>query len=436
MKQLYVKIDGIHCEHCKMKITETLLENEKIKNVTINKNIAHILYEGNLTKEEIIESILKIDYFTKAEYISDHLEGLKQNIKVREFILIFLSIILFAYALNKIFHFNIFNMIPTIDSSITYGMLIITGMLTSIHCISMCGALNLLSSINPGKKDFKQPILYNLGRVISYTVLGGVVGFLGGIFSLNDTVAGMIIVIASIIMLAMSLNMLGIIHIKCHRSFHFKWKNKINHSFIVGLLNGFMPCGPLSAMQVYALSTGSFFTGALSMFLFGIGTVPLMLSVGMVFHLVKGKKKILLNKVACIFIMILSLSMLNRGLLTLHIDVLKMFSKDSDFQKAVFVGDYQEIEFTLSYDDYADIVLQKDVPARIIIHVEEKNLTGCNNEIRMKEFGIEKKLTVGDNIIEFTPQKTGTYTYACWMNMIRNHIKVIDNESYFKGGIS
>ena len=58
-------------------------------------------------------------------------------------------------------------MIPIIDNNITYGMLFLTGLLTSIHCISMCGSINLVASINnENKRDYKRPILYNLGRII------------------------------------------------------------------------------------------------------------------------------------------------------------------------------------------------------------------------------------------------------------------------------
>ena len=69
----------------------------------------------------------------------------------------------------------------------------------------------------------------------------------------------------------------------------------------------------------------------------------------------------------------------------------------------------------------------------MIIHVDKKYLTGCNGELEIKEFNINKKLEVGDNVIEFTPTKEGTYTYTCWMNMIKNNIKVIDDIKYFKG---
>ena len=99
------------------------------------------------------------------------------------------------------FGFNVFNAIPTIDSNITYGMLFITGLLTSIHCISMCGAINLMAVVNTSsKRNLKRPILYNLGRLISYTFIGGLVGLVGSVISISNTISGIIIIIASILM--------------------------------------------------------------------------------------------------------------------------------------------------------------------------------------------------------------------------------------------
>ena len=63
-------------------------------------------------------------------------------------------------------------------------------------------------------------------------------------------------------------------------SFLSKYKGNFTSPFIVGLLNGFMPCGPLQTMQLFALGTGSAFKGALSMLIFSLGTVPLMLTFG------------------------------------------------------------------------------------------------------------------------------------------------------------
>ncbi len=426
MKNIYVKIDGMHCTHCEDTIRGSLLKISNIKNVEFDSFIACITYTGNLDKEEIKKSIINCGYITKNEYISNDLKSLKDNIKLKEFLLIFLIIILFIFLTYKIFGFNVFNVIPNIDSNITYGMLFITGLLTSIHCISMCGAINLLAIINNNSKiNLKRPIFYNLGRLISYTFIGGIVGFIGSVFKVNNYISGTLIVIASIVMFLMSLNMLGILKLKQLKIFKYKFNSK--NSFLIGIFNGLMPCGPLQAMQVYALSTGSFIKGALSMFLFGLGTIPLMLFTGIFINLVKAKKKIIINKVASILILILSLMMLNRGLLSLNIDVLKIFNNYDNFIVATIKNGYQVIEIDLSYDNYENIIVKKDIPVKMIINVSEKYLTGCNNEIIINEYGIKKELEVGENIIEFTPTKKGNITYTCWMNMIKNTIKVIDN---------
>lgn len=432
MQKIYARIEGIHCVHCEEKITQELLKNKKIQDVKIIDNIAHIVYKGPLEKKEIIDAILGIDYITKEEYITDDLKAIDTKIKLKEFLIILAIILIIWFSIYKIFDFNIFNVIPNIDLNLTYGMLFITGILTSIHCISMCGAINLMAIVDSKQKNFKRPLLYNLGRVASYTLIGGIVGFLGSVISLNSTINGIIILLAALIMFMMSLSMLGIIKFKLSFMNKMKFKRKSKSAFVIGLLNGLMPCGPLQAMQVYALSTGSFIRGALSMFLFSLGTVPLMLFVGIIFNLFKGKRKILLNNIASILIMLLSLVMVNRGLLALNIDIFKNFKGYGDYTPAVLVGEKQVVEFDLSYNNYQDIIVQEGIPVQMIIHVDKKYLTGCNDELSIKELKITKRLEVGDNIIEFTPTKTGTYTYSCWMDMIRNNIKIIDDKNYFK----
>lgn len=436
MKNKYVKIEGIHCNHCVDLITNELLKNKKIKEVKIKNNIAHFLYNNKLSNKEIIKAINNIDYFTKEEYISDDLKDINNKIRLKEFIIIILIVIIIWVSIKKLFGFNIFNLIQTIDSNITYGMLFITGLLTSIHCISMCGAINLMAIIDTKNKNYKRPILYNLGRVISYTFIGGLVGLIGSIFTLSNISNGIIIVLASLLMLFMALNMLGIVSFKIPLTSRLKIRNNSRNSFIIGLLNGLMPCGPLQAMQIFALSTGSFIKGALAMFLFSLGTVPLMLAVGLFYNVIKGKRKIIVNKIASVLILILSIVMLNRGLLTLGIDLSKTFNNYDDFTKTELKDNYQEVKFNLNYNSYEDIIVQKDIPVKMIIHVDKKHLTGCNSKLELKDkkFNIEKELVVGDNIIEFTPTKEGTYTYTCWMNMIKNNIKVVDDIEYFKGG--
>lgn len=428
--KVYVKIEGISCSHCLDTIETNLLKEKNIIKVEFQKNIAIIEYVGKLEKKKIIKLINSLGYLTQESYISDDISLLSDKVKPVEIIIILLIIILVFYLLNKIIGFNIFNVIPTIDENITYGMLFVTGLLTSIHRVSMCGAINLLTVINKTtKRSYKKPILYNLGRLISYTALGGIVGLIGSVLTVNKTVTGIIILLAAIVMFLMALAMLGIIPLKKLKL--IRHKTVTANPLIIGLLNGLMPCGPLQAMQVYALSTASPIKGAISMFLFCLGTIPLMLGTGLFLNKLTGKWKIIVNKIATCLILILSVMMLNQALLYLNIDLFKN-NDDSTYQKAILKETYQEVKINVSYGNYQDIIIQKDIPVKLIIHVDEDKLTGCNNEIYLAKYKIKKKLKVGDNIIEFTPTKEETLTYTCYMNMIKNNIKVIDNKKYFE----
>ena len=70
-------------------------------------------------------------------------------------------------------------------------------------------------------------------------------------------------------------------------------------------------------------------------------------------------------------------------------------------------------------------VLQKGVPVKWLINVKE--LTGCNNEIIVRDYGLDIKLEKGLNTVEFTPEKAGTVRWSCWMGMIPGSFIVTDD---------
>ena len=425
MAKIYVKIKGIHCQNCETTIQKALLKLPRVKEVTIKNFIAHITYEEPLTNDEIINAITQAGYITKASYIRTNLKDLEKTSNLKQSFLILTIIILIISLTYKTFGFNIFNVIPTIDSNITYTMLFLTGFLTSIHCVSMCGAINLIAILNQNSQNrFERPLKYNLGRLISYTILGGIAGLLGSILTINNTISGIIITIAGLAMFVMSLEMLGLFRIPRIKFLTPKHKKSSNH-FLIGLLNGLMPCGPLQAMQLYALSTSSMLKGALSMVLFGLGTMPLMLLTGVIFTNLKGKNKILINNIASVLILVLSLLMLNRGLVALNINI-PAFEGNTQYLTPNIIDDTQVVEFDLSYNGYQNIKVEVDKPVKMIIHVDKKYLTGCNNSLTIPEYNINQELKVGDNIIEFYPTKEGTFIYTCWMNMLKNNIKVVN----------
>ena len=432
--RLYVRVDGMYCAHCEQTVALALRALDGVQQVSFQQNIACICGASLPSAQTVADVIRAAGYETDEKHISASRRKAARNIRWYEMVGIAAAILLLAFGINRIFGYNIFNAIPTIDSSVTYGMLFVTGLLTGVHCIGMCGAIGLYASSDArAGRSMKRPLLYNAGRVVSYTAIGALVGLAGSVFAVSARVRGAVILAAAVCMLLMALSMLGLLRFHLPSFFRFKARGGRGGAFVIGLLNGLMPCGPLQAMQLYALSTGSTLTGALSMFLFSLGTVPLMLASGALLNLTKGKVKIAVGKIASVLILLLSLSMLGRGLLSLGVDVSAVFSHKYDgYLAAVQTDGLQTVDFDLDFDAYADIVVQKGVPVRMTIHADKEKITGCNNEVVSADFGFDVQLSPGGNVVEFTPDAEGEFTYTCWMNMIRNHIRVIDNPAYFE----
>ncbi len=91
-------------------------------------------------------------------------------------------------------------------------------------------------------------------------------------------------------------------------------------------------------------------------------------------------------------------------------------------------GDVQEVTTELSRG-YEPITVQTGVPVKWTIKADKGSINGCNKTMVIPEYGIEHKFKEGDNVIEFTPTKSGTIPYSCWMGMINSKITITDDLS-------
>ena len=98
--------------------------------------------------------------------------------------------------------------------------------------------------------------------------------------------------------------------------------------------------------------------------------------------------------------------------------------QDGKSKKAIIEDVYQTVTTNLEFGIYQPITIYASVPLKWIIFAEEGSLNGCNNEIIIPDHQIQQKLELGENVIEFTPTKTGIITYTCWMVMISSKITV------------
>ncbi|MDR0708458.1 MAG: heavy metal transporter, partial [Spirochaetaceae bacterium] len=75
---------------------------------------------------------------------------------------------------------------------------------------------------------------------------------------------------------------------------------------------------------------------------------------------------------------------------------------------------------------YPAITVQQGIPVKWTINAPQGSINGCNNRMIIREYKIEHRFTPGENVIEFTPGKTGKFPYSCWMGMIRSSITVVE----------
>jgi sulfite exporter TauE/SafE/copper chaperone CopZ len=496
LQKLSFRVGGMYCKNCQNIIEKELKKTAGIQKAAVNYRSGHAAVTFNAKVigfnkiQEVIESLGYQALEEGGKNQTLHSKTIPQIAGT-------LVIILALFMLMRMFTTsNLAAAFPLAREGMSYAMLIVIGLLTSVHCVAMCGGINLsqtLKTSEEGKGNelavsneqltmsneqltikkkgiyslLLPGVLYNGGRLVSYTAVGVLVGALGSAITLSGRFQGIVQLAAGIFMVIMGINMLGLF--PSLRRFIpgmpkiFSKKideQKTGHGpLVVGFLNGFMPCGPLQAMQVYALSTGSPIKGGISMFLFCAGTIPLMFALGAVSGLLSGAKGRVFSRrvmqTGAILVTALGLVMFSYGWnlsgLTNSPDktasakpagapeksvqdgqqkqgaeiTSKPGSQDAGKFEPVIENGVQIVNSTLRSNRYPAITVQQGIPVRWTINAPPGSITGCNYSIILYEYGIQYDFKPGENVIEFTPSKAGKFLYSCWMGMIRSTITVV-----------
>ena len=449
-------IEGMTCVNCQNRIEQALRNIAGISKVYVSysKGQAEIEFDNDiLTQDRIIAVIQNLDYKVVKKRKKDYSEFVNRAVTF--------AIIILLYCLLQ--RFGILNLlVPSMlaDSKMSYGMLFIVGLLTSVHCIAMCGGINLSQCIpvadddngkTPKNKIILPSLLYNTGRVISYSVIGFLLGGMGmlltggGGMGIPLLLQGILKIIAGLFMVIMGINMLGWIPLL--RKFQIRFPQRLvdkinkkrrreNRPFFIGLLNGLMPCGPMQSMQIIALGSGNPVAGAAAMLMFSLGTVPLMLGFGSMVSALGKKYTKIVMRVGSVLVVVLGLAMLSQGVSLSGINMYRTGAESAGIEsedteelnvaKISASGDMQYVNSELDFGTYPEITVYSGIPVKWTINVPEEVINGCNYKMVISTYGITHEFTPGENVIEFTPGESGTVQYTCWMGMINGKINIID----------
>ena len=231
-------------------------------------------------------------------------------------------------------------MLPNGSFLSLFFLYIVTGLTVGVsHCVGMCGPINL--AIAMGRRDrsvFLPLALYHAGRITTYMILGGLMGFAGSFTGVAEVLPGMqhaVLTAAGILLISMGLSMAGIIpgigrlnEITAGggwvmgRIKKWMWSTSAYTYFPIGLLLGLLPCGPVYVALTAAASTGMAAGGTLKGMLsgigimagFGSGTVPALFLLGKLSALRVPANRATLYRIAGIPVVISGVYFLFRGI--------------------------------------------------------------------------------------------------------------------------
>lgn len=281
-------VHGMHCNACVILTESEIGELPNVTSVKSSLKSHSIEVEGdfgNKTPEQIAEELtvpLKSHGYTVSVERQQHITKWG-DFKIA--VPIALGFAVLFIVLQKMGLVNLVN-----AGNVTYGTAFVIGIIASLStCMAVVGGLVLSMSATFAKEGdkIKPQLMFHGGRIISFFILGGIIGSIGSAFTLNTSATFVLSLIIGIVMLILGINLLDT----------FPWAKKLqpsmpkflgkqahgiskfNHTLtplLVGVATFFLPCGFTQSMQLYTLTTGSFLKGGLTMLAFALGTLPVL----------------------------------------------------------------------------------------------------------------------------------------------------------------
>lgn len=334
------------------------------------------------------------------------------------------------------------------------------GLVTSVHCISMCGPM-VVSYALKGTEDgtlaqrLVPNLAYQAAKLTSYTLVGVILGAIGSAFNI-DGIRPYIMLVAGGLMVILGLGMTGKVPwaakltprppkflmdaiVRTRRKAKDdaeRGTSSLGTPITFGLLTGLMPCAPLMGAQLAAAGTGSPILGGLAMLSFGIGTSPLMLAFGTASGLIPKRWKDRMMVALAAVVIVLGGVYIDRGLMRLGSPV--------TFQtiRASVLGEQTTASTTTDFKTGADGVVEvplvienvrfspqnlsipADKPVRLVVDRRESN--ACSDQLSIPQLGISAVdlKANGTTTIDLPASKAGSYTLTCGMGMMSGRLTV------------
>ncbi len=465
-KEHVYKVEGMHCASCEILIEKKLLGIQNIKSVdaSTGKGEVVIEYSGDRPNPERLSKLFREENYQFNDLNSRVKNKIKEEKsdpkRVNQ------TLVAFNIAIFVIIAFLFLQKIGIADFlSVGYKSSFMAfigfGLLAGLSsCAALVGGIILSMSKQwnslyleeqTTSQKLQPHIMFNAGRVVSYAVLGGVLGIIGSKLRISPQFTGYLVIGISLLMIALGLQMLGV---KAFRKFQlaapkFATRYIANEKnfqgkqmpFIMGALTFFLPCGFTITAQSLALLSGNAFQGGLIMGAFAIGTVPSLLFIGLSSVKFNSKPHLAERFVKVAGFLVLFFAFYNMSNQATVLGFTGFSNSLAAIQGQAQVASVDAKDLPPVVDGKQVIKMtaygSKDVPNYFKVRVgvpvrweitADRTAGGCNGSIISNSlFSGSIDLIPGQvSVKEFTPQKVGKFRFSCQMGMISGIIEVVN----------
>ena len=444
--KLAIPIEGMHCRSCEITLGQALEKVPRVTNasVSLKTKTATIEAESPPSQAELLKAVRAAGYDigdSKQPWLSHNPDDYK-DLCIGILIIAGLAVLYNVLGVNKIITTGSI-------SSGGIGVALLTGLAAGLStCMALVGGLVLSLSARHAKKHpnatamqkFRPHIFFNLSRIISFFIFGGLIGVLGATIQLQGAPLGILMIIVGVVMFSLGLQLTSVmprlssisltlppsvsklLGLKKHTEKEYSHQSAI----ALGSISFFLPCGFTQVMQLYAMSTGSFVTGAVVMGVFAIGTAPGLLGVGSLTSFIKGKSAGRFFKVAGVAVMVMALLNINSGYTLTGWQMLS-FTSPKDAETSSLDSQTIKTTYTLAKDIIpSKFTLKSSQDYKLVVDSQDDG-QGCMSTIMIPGlFDTPLLLEKGkQQVLTFRTKAPGTYKITCAMGINRGTITVI-----------
>ncbi len=278
----------MHCSACEMLTERKLQQHPRVVMVKSSIVTMSVEIDGDFGEMSSLEIIRELDKLIENSGYQLSLEKPKIKVNWGEFLYALPIAFVFAALFLLLQKAGIVNLVNA--SEVGYGTAFMIGIIASLStCMAVVGGLVLSMSATFAKEGdrIRPQVLFHVGRLVSFFLLGGVIAVLGQTFKLGVTETFVLGMIVGLVMLILGINLLDVFSFTkrlqpampkfiSQRAMGITSFSNVFTPLFVGIITFFLPCGFTQAMQIYTLSTGSFLEGSLTMGAFALGTLPVL----------------------------------------------------------------------------------------------------------------------------------------------------------------